>query len=1177
MEVPMFSSSLGAMGSLLGKLRFLLISPRDQLPVRLKPQQHKLELLKQDLEEIYPLLMDLSRVESPNTMAKLWTNEVRNLSYDIDDHIDKTMMRPSSNTGEDVEIPFDVEEFDALVKQASDACKRYQRYDLGRWAAPNPTFKVDGEVRVPTSDLFGIGDWSAKLVNLLSNDAEQSTKVVSVVGPVGVGKTTLANEVYRQMGGKFECRAFVRASKMPDTRRLLLSIISQVQRHQRHPHGLPVQELIDNLRNHLQNKRYFVLIDGLWETTSWDIVNRAFPEGIHHSRILITTDIEEVALECCDYESDSIYMMEPLSRNNSRELFFNKMFVSKHECSEQLKEVSEEIVGKCGGLPLATICVASLLAKQPYNSELWEHVKESLSSSMRYNLTSEGMLREIVTMTFNSLSDHLKTCLLYLSMYPEGYTFLKTDLAKQWSAEGFISSVEGKDTSEVAEFYFDELVCRGLIQPNCIDVSDEVMFYTVHSTVFDVIRCKSMDGNFTTVIDYSEANTKPFAKIRRLSLTFSSAKYATKPEGITVSEVRSLIFYGHVKCLPSIMEFKILRVIILECWGDREELDISGINKLFQLRYLRISTDMTVKLPVSMQELLYLETIEMHAKVLAFPSDAFDLPRLLHLCLQDVINFPDGIGRLRSLRTLHSFDLSRNSGDNVWGLNGMTNLRDLHLTCSTTSSKRHLKRNLMALVSSVEKLGNLKTLILAPAASYTSTDLYCSAGRLSSLPISLHRLELFPPICIFSRLPVCIGQLQKLRILKIVLRELTRHDVDSIGRLQELTTLYLYVRKPTAELIVFDRATFPVLKSFKFRCGVMRLAFQPDAMPCLRRLKLQFNAHSGEQNGNMLAGIEHLLNLQEISGRIGAALGAEESDRKAAESLFKDATGKHTTLTSFNLQIVRSFDEEKTADLDLGTSSEMHNHHLDHDDGLFGDSDNDQDSLSPELGVGCPPNKAGVAGSRTGEIVDASHSPRGRPLRHKNKPKPPVIITRESPNVLRSHILEVAQGCDVFDALTTYARRRQCGILVLSAAGAVANVTLRQPQPLQIVPAASPAVATLHGKFEILSLNGSILLPPAPPSATRLAVYLVGGQGQVVGGCVAGALVASGPVIVVAALLNNATYERLPLEDGNDVAPPEQLVKLEQPAQFAADPSTVAAAGEIVQSSECRTVRPKLE
>ncbi|XP_040381403.1 AT-hook motif nuclear-localized protein 18 [Oryza brachyantha] len=151
--------------------------------------------------------------------------------------------------------------------------------------------------------------------------------------------------------------------------------------------------------------------------------------------------------------------------------------------------------------------------------------------------------------------------------------------------------------------------------------------------------------------------------------------------------------------------------------------------------------------------------------------------------------------------------------------------------------------------------------------------------------------------------------------------------------------------------------------------------------------------------------------------------------------------------------------------------------------------------------------------------------PRGRPAGSKNKPKPPVIITRDSASALRAHVLEVASGCDLVDSVATFARRRQVGVCVLSGTGAVTNVSVRQPG------AGPGAVINLNGRFDILSLSGSFLPPPAPPSATGLTVYVSGGQGQVVGGTVAGPLIAVGPVVIMAASFGNAAYERLPLED----------------------------------------------
>ncbi|GJZ82244.1 AT-hook motif nuclear-localized protein 16-like protein [Tanacetum coccineum] len=165
--------------------------------------------------------------------------------------------------------------------------------------------------------------------------------------------------------------------------------------------------------------------------------------------------------------------------------------------------------------------------------------------------------------------------------------------------------------------------------------------------------------------------------------------------------------------------------------------------------------------------------------------------------------------------------------------------------------------------------------------------------------------------------------------------------------------------------------------------------------------------------------------------------------------------------------------------------------------------------------------------SKTGEHI--VRRPRGRPAGSKNKPKPPIIITRDSANTLRAHAMEVSPGCDIGESLASFARRKQQGIWVLSAAGCVSNVMLRQPSPSSGGPGSGPVV-TLHGRFEILSLVGSVLPPPAPPGVAGLAIYLVGPQGQVVGGSIAGPLMASGPVVIMSATFMNATFDRLPID-----------------------------------------------
>ncbi|CAN8274752.1 unnamed protein product [Cochlearia groenlandica] len=196
------------------------------------------------------------------------------------------------------------------------------------------------------------------------------------------------------------------------------------------------------------------------------------------------------------------------------------------------------------------------------------------------------------------------------------------------------------------------------------------------------------------------------------------------------------------------------------------------------------------------------------------------------------------------------------------------------------------------------------------------------------------------------------------------------------------------------------------------------------------------------------------------------------------------------------------------------------NHFTDHDNN---NNNNNQDLDLASGGGGGGSGSSGHVGGG-GDVV--GRRPRGRPPGSRNKPKPPVIVTRESANTLRAHILEVTNGCDVFDCVSSYARRRQRGVCVLSGSGTVTNVTIRQPSASGAV-----GVVTLQGAFEILSLSGSFLPPPAPPGATSLTIFLAGGQGQVVGGSVVGELVAAGPVIVIASSFTNVAYERLPLEE----------------------------------------------
>uniref|UniRef100_A0A0E0MED3 NB-ARC domain-containing protein n=1 Tax=Oryza punctata TaxID=4537 RepID=A0A0E0MED3_ORYPU len=81
----------------------------------------------------------------------------------------------------------------------------------------------------------------------------QSLIVVSIVRFGGLGKTTLANEVYQVVGGQYDFNVFVSVSQKPDLKKLLYMIISKVGM-QHHTCIYEVQDLMNYLREYLANR-----------------------------------------------------------------------------------------------------------------------------------------------------------------------------------------------------------------------------------------------------------------------------------------------------------------------------------------------------------------------------------------------------------------------------------------------------------------------------------------------------------------------------------------------------------------------------------------------------------------------------------------------------------------------------------------------------------------------------------------------------------------------------------------------------------------------------------------------------------------------------------------------------------------------------------------------------------
>ncbi|KAK1439259.1 hypothetical protein QVD17_05075 [Tagetes erecta] len=155
------------------------------------------------------------------------------------------------------------------------------------------------------------------------------------------------------------------------------------------------------------------------------------------------------------------------------------------------------------------------------------------------------------------------------------------------------------------------------------------------------------------------------------------------------------------------------------------------------------------------------------------------------------------------------------------------------------------------------------------------------------------------------------------------------------------------------------------------------------------------------------------------------------------------------------------------------------------------------------------PATAVEGGGFTSPALSSGKRPRGRPPGSLNKQQP---AASGSPGVgFMPHILDVKAGEDMLAKLMWFSQNSTRALCVMSANGAVSNVTLRQS-------ATSGGTVTYEGCFEILSLSGSFMVAEVDGQRSRtggLSVALSGPDGRVLGGNVAGLLIAASPVQLI--------------------------------------------------------------
>ncbi|XP_031098314.1 putative late blight resistance protein homolog R1A-4 isoform X2 [Ipomoea triloba] len=404
-------------------------------------------------------------------------------------------------------------------------------------------------------------------------------KIISIVGMVGIGKTTLARNVYEDpsIASHFDVRGWITIPHDYNKSQMLCNLLQSITPVEPNviKKGSTPDELEMQVCKCLLGRKYLIVLDNILSNQALIDIRQCVPNDKGGSCILLTTSHYKQEY----YHSNYIHHMALLDPKESWDVFCSILLIKKH-LAPKFENIRNSVVEKCDGLPKLIVEVAKRLSKFNNIQQGWKKIEKELESL--------GFLdRNALMVTYNMLPRHLKVCFLYFGVFPKRNKVLVKKLIRLWIAEGFVKPLNHNELEDEAYMYLQELIDRSLLLIEDRSCNGKIKICRMHSALHSFCVGEAQKGGILCAVDtqqHSGLSLKAFANSCRW-LSFYSHHFDYYV--LFGTNIPRSIFFFHENpemCVP----LKLLRVLAFDTSIFLQRVPVH-LRDLVFLRYLSVA------------------------------------------------------------------------------------------------------------------------------------------------------------------------------------------------------------------------------------------------------------------------------------------------------------------------------------------------------------------------------------------------------------------------------------------------------------------------------------------------------------------------------------------------------------------------------------------------------------